>query len=75
MYDVYRELLAFTCPIFASRFFTRSNLLVSFAFNTGLVHGYTERMSQSDLVVVQSYATEGDAELRKASLSLQASMG
>jgi hypothetical protein len=67
-YGVYQELLAFTCPIFASRFFTRSKLLVSLAFNTGLVQGYTERMSQSDLVVVQSYATEGEAEVAKGVL-------
>jgi hypothetical protein len=60
--------LAFTYPIFTSRFFTRSNLLVSLAFNTGLVQGYTERMSQSDLVVVQSYATEGEAEIAKGVL-------
>ena len=29
---------------------------------------YTERMSQSDLVVVQSYATEGEAEVAKGVL-------
>jgi hypothetical protein len=49
-------------------FFTRSNLLVPLAFNTGLFQGYTERMSQSDLVVVQSYATEGEAEVAKGVL-------
>jgi hypothetical protein len=30
--------------------------------------GYTERMSQSDLVVVESYATEGEAEVAKGVL-------
>ena len=30
--------------------------------------GYTERMSQSNLVVVQSYATEGEAEVAKGVL-------
>ncbi len=38
-YAVYQELLAFTCSIFSSRFFTRSQVLVSLAFNTGLVQG------------------------------------
>jgi Putative prokaryotic signal transducing protein len=47
---------------------TRSNLLVLFVLNTELVQGYTERMSQSDLVVVQSYGTEGEAEVAKGVL-------
>jgi Putative prokaryotic signal transducing protein len=33
-----------------------------------LFKGYTERMSQSDLVVVQSCATEGEAEIAKGVL-------
>ena len=33
-----------------------------------LSKGYTERMSQSDLVVVQSYATEGEAEVARGVL-------
>jgi Putative prokaryotic signal transducing protein len=68
-FRVYRELLTLPVPFFNWRFFTRSNLLVSLALNKGLAQGrYTERMSQSDLVVVQSYGTEGEAEVAKGVL-------
>jgi hypothetical protein len=54
-----------TCDFSAVRFCERAGAL---AFNTGFVQGYTERMSQNDLVVVQSYATEGAAEIAKGVL-------
>jgi hypothetical protein len=50
--------------------FTLSNLLVSLVFTSQQTSfkGYTDRMSESDLVIVQSYATEGDAEVAKGVL-------
>jgi hypothetical protein len=41
----------------------RSNFDVSFVSIQDWATGYTERMSQGDLVVVQSYGTEGEAEV------------